>query len=98
MVDDVSIDEWLELSTDERIFRATVEPNTLDVICPVPSCVKDILEPALVHRKRDIFRDTFDRLVRRSKPGELAEVVTLYETALDKYQGIQGELEEGMEF
>lgn len=66
------------------------------MICePVPSSVKDILERALMLQERVIFNDIFDRQIKKSSPGPLAAVVTLFNTALDKYLKIREGFSEG---
>lgn len=90
------IEEWLRHGPEERRFCDTVQPITIQIICPaVHDSVKEILYDLQTHKKKVIFAKLFDLQIKNATTGAFEEVVTLYEKALDQYKLIESKLETG---
>ena len=92
------IESWLALSSEERRFSTSIEPNSLKVKCGfIPEQVRRILNEYSKVKDQRVFEKSFEmHLQTGSTPVSLVEMVQRYTAARDNYDRFIALYAEGM--
>ena len=96
-LDSASINSWLQRDIESIQLQDLVHHKTKEVNAPlIPQQVRAILPDFLQRINRPIFRQVFERTVKKADNQELAVVAEVHKESVVGYERITQSIKEGM--